>query len=225
MADLAARQRRTLSNADRARSRGRTRAAVRLYRRALEHAPTDARVHQKLAPLLAQRRAFDESWQSFQIVCDALVQKGFDDRAAGLLREAVTLLPRKPEAWERLAELETSLGRSVDAHLALMEGRRHFRRRRDRAEARRLLERAVRIDPNHPQSVLDLARLRKQTGDRAGAGHLLEQLIERHPGAAAAGRRALFWVRPGFRTMLGWLRPPGRPAVGEPLARARPTRP
>src|SRR5437879_6056391 len=55
----------TLAAAEKARSRGRVRKAVRCYLKVLEHDPADHVVRSKVAPLLARAGRWDESPQSF----------------------------------------------------------------------------------------------------------------------------------------------------------------
>src|SRR5439155_13870982 len=66
----------TLAAAEKARSRGRVRKAVRCYLKVLEHDPADHVVRSKLAPLLAKVGRWDEARQNF------------DKAAAGYLNDA-----------------------------------------------------------------------------------------------------------------------------------------
>ena len=214
-------QRKLLASADRARTKGRKRRAIRLYRRALESAPDSPDIHRKLAPLLARRGEATEAWNSFRVAYRALCVSGFDARAAGLLREAVALLPRTREAWEALGELEAALGRPIDARLALWDGSRHFKGRRRLADRRRLLELANRVDPHQTEVVLALARLRGKAGDARGGERLVEQLIVARPMSERAARRTLFALRPNLRSLWRWWRAP-RPGRGTRHAEATP---
>ena len=222
MSDIAAQRRTLLAKADKARTKGRARRAIKLYRRALEGTPRDADIHRKLAPLLARRRRYrDDAWKSFAIACDDLCTRGFDARAAGLLREAVSLLPRQREAWERLGQLEADLGRVADARLTLLEGRRHFRGRGRRSDARRLLELSHRLEPWQPDVVFELSRLRHRCGDPEGAARLVQEFACARPEHARTAQRALFVLRPTPATLWAWLRAPKERTAGRGLAGSR----
>lgn len=198
--------------ADRARAKGKSRRAVRLYRKLLVEQPENPVVHRRLAPLLARRRKRDDSWRSYVIACDSLADQGFDAKAAGLLREAVDLLPGNADAWRRLAEMEEGLGRQVDARNTLLEGRQNLRGSRRRAEAITLLKQAHRLDEDDPEVALDLARLLRLSRRRAKAQQILYRLAARVPARRRAARWALFLTAPSVRSFWAWLACPRPPA-------------
>ena len=202
--------------ADRARLKGRLRKAVRLYRSVLVHLPDEPSVHRKLAPLLARRSCPEDAWQSYQIACRSLTERGFDRHAGGLLREAVELLPRNVLAWQCLAEIEESLGRTADARGTLLEGRRHFRGRRRRTDAMALLSTAHRLDPDDLELGLDLARQLRRAGRAGRAQEVLYGLLQRVPNRQRALRRGLFLTTPTFHTFWVWMRSPRDRSIVDP---------
>jgi len=121
--------------------------AIGLYRKVLAANPGDTEALRKLAPLLAQNGEVQEALQSYRKVMDVMLQQGFDDRAIGLLRAAAGSLPREFELWRTLAALQVKRGKKADAVESLLEGRSHFRARRDRGIAIQLLDHAHKLDP------------------------------------------------------------------------------
>jgi tetratricopeptide (TPR) repeat protein len=198
---------RLLDQAAKARKRGRLKAAVEAYQRVLAVEPRNADIHRKVAPLLARRRQHDAAWHSYRTAAEELVRNGFDEQAIGVYREAAGLLPRRKEIWGALAELELRRGRKIDAVAALLEGRRHLRRRRDRADAIALLVAVRKIDPHHARAGVDLAGLLARTGSRARALRLLDELAARARGRDLRRVRGQqLWLAPGFGSAWRWVR-------------------
>lgn len=171
---------RLLSQAGRARGRGRSRKAIALYRQVLAHEPDNAELHRRIAPLLAVTRQGGEAWASYRTAVDGLTGRGFVEQAAGVLREACVKLHGTGEAqravWERLADLEIERGRPADARGALLEGSRRFRSRRDRPDAIRLLLRARKLAPTDFAVNFELAGLLARCGAKPHALRILGEL-------------------------------------------------
>ena len=214
--------RKLCARADRARLKGRVRRAIRLYQRALEAGPEDAVTRRKLAPLLARRRRLEESWRCYEAACDSLVERGFDAQAAGLLAEAVTLLPRNEAAWRRLALIQAELGRRADARNSLAKARRNFKGRSRRMGAIRLLRDAHALTPDDLEIAIDLARLLRRAGRRRAAAETLYPMLQRAPGAHKRVRLELLRCTPTFDALVAWLRAPSdTPGAGPGAGRAQ----
>src|SRR5688572_14224195 len=150
---------RVLAEVARARTNGKTKKALALLETVLEHEPSNADLHRRIAPMRAASQRMADAWASYRIAVASLVKAGFVDQAVGVLREAATNLGRERAVWEQLAEAEQQRGRPIDALEALMEGRARFRSRHDRPEAIRLLLRARKLAPGDFESNFDLAGL------------------------------------------------------------------
>lgn len=174
---------RLLAEAARARTKGKPKKVLALLETVLEHEPSNADLHRRIAPLRAGASRMADSWSSYRIAVASLVKAGFVDQAVGVLREAATNLGRERAVWEQLAEAEEQRGRPIDAHKALLEGRALFRSRRDRPEAIRLLLRARKLAPSHFEANFDLAGLLGSTGAREPASRILIELAARARGA------------------------------------------
>ena len=98
------------------------------------------------------------------------------EEAVGVLREASGLLPREPEVWSALADLEVERKRPIDAHKVLLAGRRQFRSRRDRSQAILLLLRARKLAPRDFATNFDLAGLLAAGGAPGRARRMLDEI-------------------------------------------------
>jgi tetratricopeptide (TPR) repeat protein len=198
---------RLLDQARRARKRGRLKKAVELYQQVLSAEPRNADLHRKVAPLLARTKKPDASLKSYRYAADELVRGGFVEQAIGVYREAVQNLPPQKELFIAISDLELERGRQPDAIGALLDGRKHFRRRRDRSEAILLLLRVRKIDRHHLGATLDLATLLARSGHRDHAIRLLDEQAVRRRGPTLRRIRARhFRIAPGLATGWRWLR-------------------
>ncbi|MEE8558343.1 MAG: tetratricopeptide repeat protein [Myxococcota bacterium] len=196
-----------LAAASKAHSRGKTKKALQLYLQVLGLEPENAELHRKVAPLLARRKRHQEAWESFRFAANSLVQDGFLEKAIAVYREALHFVPSQPAAWLAIANLHQQRERPADAIHALLEGRSHLRKRRDRPAAIHLLSSVREIDPHHFAACLDLARLYAQRGDRRGGMALLEGLLRRAHRAELRRIRALqVRIRPTPAALVRWLR-------------------
>lgn len=197
---------RILANAVKARRRGRRKKAIELYRRVLEREPNNADLHRRIAPMLAQTKQHEAAIKSFHLAAVGMIDQGFDDRAIGVYREAARHLPLNVHVWEAIAKLQLKLRRKHDAVKTLLEGRRHFRGRKQRPQAMRLLLGAREVNPNDYDVTLDLARLIGRS-DRAASTQLFERAASRCRGRKLRRvRGAHFRVTPTPRMALRWLR-------------------
>jgi tetratricopeptide (TPR) repeat protein len=200
-------RRKLLTQAAKARKSGKTKRAIEAYRRILEAEPHDIDVHRRVAPLLARSGQHQAAMDSFSEAMRGLIRGGFDSHALGVCREATRFYPGQVALWEATAQLRLKTANAQDAINALLEGRSHFRRRKQRAEAIRLLERAHEIDPENLAVSLDLSRLLVRAGERRKARAMLSQLATRLRGRALRKVRfAQFRNEPSGRTAWTLLR-------------------
>ena len=190
--------------AERARKKGRVRAAIACYRELLAVDREAPEVHAKLAPLLARRRQSYDAWLSFRAAAEGFMRAQDSDRALSVYYDAAHHLPRLTEVWQMIARLQCARGKADEARRVLREGRAQFRRRRHRAEAIHLLRVAHDVEPWNPETVLDLARLLWLTHQRAEALLLLEALAQHAVGVALRHTRALQF-RISLRPRHAWL--------------------
>ena len=194
------------ARAARGRSRRKRRKAVALYRRVLTAEPDNPDLLRKLAPLLAQTDEAADACASYRRAASEFVERGFVDRAVGVYRDAVRALPHEASMWKEMAALELQRGRSADAVAALLEGRRGFRKRRQREDALALLWAARKIDPEHYALNMDLASLLARCGAGGRGVALLEGLIRAHPDREARVRARHFRIAPSPGAAWRWMR-------------------
>jgi pilus assembly protein FimV len=165
-----------LRKAERFRSRGRVKRAIREYERVLAVDPEDIEVHTKVAQLYIRARRNDQAKASLNRVIEWNEKEGFVDKAIAMLRVAQELDRRDVTVYLRLAELY--LGKEVagDA-LRLLEGaRRAFRRKRFRKEAIAVEEKILSIAPDDFQAQVSFVRLLWRVGRKYEAEERLWQM-------------------------------------------------
>lgn len=198
---------RIIADARRAASRGATTKAIALYDRVREVEPRNPDVLRRVAVLRAKAGQREEAWRDCGAAAEGLVKLGFVDQAIGIYREFATHLPDHAAVWLALAGLELERKRAPDAVGVLVEGQRHLRKRRHRAEALSLLRRARQIDPNHFEANFALAGLLIRERALAPARRILEGLAP-HVRSRRDRRRLrgrLFWLSPTPLAGLRWL--------------------
>ncbi len=196
-----------LAQADRARSRGRLKKAIAIYRQALALAPGDLAIHARLAPLLARRGAKAEALECFSLAADGQLKAGFVDRAISLRRQAAETFPEQFPLWQELTRLYLLRERRADAVAALLSGGRRLLRSPDREAGIQVLRRALELDPLHVEVSLLLARLLARCGRTVEALPLLDALDSRVAGATLRrARRLAFRFSPTPRRLWRWVK-------------------
>jgi tetratricopeptide (TPR) repeat protein len=197
----------SLARASKALGRGRRKQAIAEYRRVLEQEPGNPIILAKLAVLLAETKQLAEAREKFSSAGERYEKQGFPEKALAVYVQATAYLPRQVELWETISGLNLARSRRADALAALLEGRRHFRRRRERPLAIRLLRQATRIEPWHFDASFDLARVLAKSGAAAEADRLFAGLCERNRDTELRRvRGAIFRRSPTPSAAWRWLR-------------------
>ena len=196
-----------LSQAARARARGRRKKAIALYCRVLDNEPDNDVLHKRVAQLLAQSRRIDDALEHYRKAADGLVRRGFKDHAIAVYRESLHFEPRVTWVWTRVATLEAECGYIGDAVETLRKGARCFRSRKERPQAIALLEQAHQIDPGSADAALDLAHLHAKERRHACAYAVLEEVVPYVRGRALRRVRARqLYLRPTPLSLGRWMR-------------------
>jgi tetratricopeptide (TPR) repeat protein len=197
---------RILDAAARARAKRQRVRAIELYRQVLAHEPQNAELHAKLAPLLAETGQPFDAWCSFKAVARSCLREGHPDQALAVYREATLFLPREPQAWQAVAQIQHKHGHGREAVETLLEGSRQFRTRWLRPQAIHLLRKARDVAPWEFEVVLELARLLAVSGQRHEARFLLEGLARRSEGERLRRVRAVqLRLAPGPAALWRWV--------------------
>jgi tetratricopeptide (TPR) repeat protein len=182
-----------LTEAHRARNKGRNRAAIRLYKRILIENPQNREVALRVAPMLAMAGEAFEAWQLYRrAALDYAREKQFGECLA-VYREACRFVPYEFDAWRLCAELQLKMNRPEGAFETLVDGRMHFGGPNSRAQAIALLSRARTIEPWDDDLLLDLAALYAKNDQPDVALELLGTLACRVSGGALRRVRFLQW--------------------------------
>lgn len=180
-----------LNEAHRARSRGRTRDAMRIYRRLLVEHPSNHEVALRVAPMLACAGERFEAWQLYRRAATDFARARRWQDCLGVYREACRFVPGEFDAWRLCAELQLKLDHADGAFETLVEGRMHFRRPEQQGEAIALLTRAREIEPWDDDVLLDLAGLYAANDQADLALEMLSTLACRVEGVRRRRVRAL----------------------------------
>ncbi len=196
-----------LTEAHRARNRGRDRRAIGLYKRVLLEDPHNPDVALRVAPMLARRGDGFEAWQLYRRSARDFAKAKRFNECLTVYREACRVIPYEFEAWRLCAELLLKMGQDDAAFQTLIDGRMHFRGPSGQAQSIALLSRARSIEPWDTHVVLDLARLYARSDLPDAALELLSCLAQRARGADLRKLRALQWrLTLSFRFAWLWLR-------------------
>ncbi len=207
-----AREYQLLTEAHRARNKGRARTAIRLYRRILIENPKNLEVAMRVAPMLAYSGEPFEAWQLYRRAAMEYARAKQYTECLSVYREACRFVPFEFEAWRLCAELQLKLKNADGAFETLIEGRMHFGQGQTRAQAIALLSRAREIEPWDDDLLLDLAELYAGNDQSDLALELLSTLACRVEGTMLRHVRALqFRLTLSIRFGLLWLRAHGRP--------------
>jgi tetratricopeptide (TPR) repeat protein len=204
-----------LTEAHRARNKGRDRAAIRLYRRILVENPRNLEVALRVAPMLAYAGESFEAWQLYRRVALEFVRAKKYTECLAVYRDACRFVPFEFEAWRLCAELQLKMKRPDGAFETLVDGRMNFGGPKSRAQSIALLTRAREIEPWDNHLLLDLASLYTANDQADLALELLSTLSCRVSGRMLRRVRFLqLRLTLSFRYVYLWLRTFGQGAQG-----------
>ena len=196
-----------LSAADQLRVKGKYAKAVEEYRKVLLLDANDADVLAKIAPLLVKLDKREEAMRDFRLAAGIYIKRGFVDRAIALYVQASAAFPKEAQLWETVGQLHQERGRKAEGIKALIAGAAHFKGKKGRPTALKLLRQALGYDELHIDASVGLARLLKADGEAGAARKLLDELAARIRGPA---RKRLLGARlrlfPGPGSLWRWLR-------------------
>ena len=166
----------SLRKAEKFRSRGRVKKAIREYERVLAVDPQDIEVHEKIAQLYVRAGRKDQAKASLKRVIAWYDRQGFVEKAIAMLRLTLTLDRRDLAAHLRLTDLYLGKDLAGDA-LGLLEGaRRTFRRKRCLREAITVEEKILSFAPDNFRAQVWLVRRLWKAGRKREAGERLWQM-------------------------------------------------
>lgn len=182
-------RREILREAERHRSRGRIRKAIRDYEKVLAIDPNDVEVHGKVAPLYIRTGRKDKAKASLRRVIVWYEKQGFVDKAIGMLRVALKIDRRDLGARLHLADLYVGKALTASALKLLERARRTFRGKRYLEEALAVEEKILTIAPDDFRAQVSRTRLLV----KAGRGREARELLLRMESQCARRGNRKYW--------------------------------
>jgi tetratricopeptide (TPR) repeat protein len=196
-----------LGAAGAARAKGKSKKAIILYMESLQNHPDDPEIQRKLAPLLVEQKQYNEAWKYFDAAAKTYLDKGHLDKCTSMYTQAVRQIPHKCEAWEAFADIKLKRGQKKEAFQTLSDGRKHFKGRKQRAEAVRLLRKTWDLAPWDYDISIDLAIQLLKLKKKDMALRLLVGLADRTKGEKLRIIRGkIFRNAPSFGSLWRWIR-------------------
>jgi tetratricopeptide (TPR) repeat protein len=161
---------------------GFTTKAIAIYKKVAKLAPEESRPLERLAELYVQQGVLSEARPLYLQLAEMQMKAGRQPQAALLLRKLLEAEPDNLRIQVRLAELHLSMGQQKEAIETFHGAMQKILEQGDHAEAIRLADRILQLDPAHQQTFLLKVRALTASGKAAEAGKLLETLPGRDDG-------------------------------------------
>jgi len=158
-----------LSTAERYRSRGRIRKAIREYEKILVFDPRDMHVHTRVGPLYIRLRRKDRAMASLRLVVDSYEKQGFTQKAIATARLALTVDRHDLGMHLHLADLHLGNAHTGNARIVLDAARKAFRGKKYRREALTVEEKVLSLVPDDFTAQVSTVRLLWKSGRRREA--------------------------------------------------------
>ncbi len=161
---------------------GFTTKAIAIYKKVAKLAPEESRPLERLAELYIQQGVLSEARPIYLQMAETHLKSGRQPQAAALLRKLLEAEPDNLRIQIRLAELYLSMGQQKEAIETLHAAMQRVLDRGDHAEAIRLGDRILQIDPGHQPTFLLKVRALSGAGRNEDAAKLLETLPNQDAG-------------------------------------------
>jgi tetratricopeptide (TPR) repeat protein len=167
-----------LSKAEKYRSQGRLRKAIREYEKILSVDRRDIDVHMKIAPLYIRVGRKEQAKDSLRQAVAWYEKKGFLEKAIATLRLALTVDRYNLSAYLHLAEIYLSKDHASDARNVLDAARKVFRGKKYLKEALAVEEKILSLFPDDFPTQVSLVRLLWKTGKKRETLERLRRMEE-----------------------------------------------
>jgi pilus assembly protein FimV len=161
---------------------GFTTKAIAIYKKVAKLAPEESRPLERLAELYVQQGVLSEARPIFLQLAEMNLKAGRQAEAAALFRKLLEAEPDNLRVQTRLAEMYLSMGQQKEAIETFYTALQKVQERGDHAEALRLAERILKLDPSHQGTFGIKVRALNATGKHAEAAKLMESLPDREEG-------------------------------------------
>jgi len=161
---------------------GFTTKAIAIYKKVAKLAPEESRPLERLAELYVQQGVLSEARPLFLQLAEMQMKAGRQPQAAQLLKKLLEAEPENLRVQLRLAELQLSMGQPKEAVETFHNAMQKVLESGDHAEAIRLADRILQLDPTHQPTFLLKVRALTLSGKAGDAAKLLETLPESNDG-------------------------------------------
>ena len=161
---------------------GFTTKAIAIYKKVAKLAPEESRPLERLAELYVQQGVLSEARPLYLQLAEMQLKAGRQPQAALLLRKLLEAEPENLRMQIRLAELHLSMGQQKESIEMFHGAMQKILEQGDHAEAIRLADRILQLDPAHQATFVLKVRALTASGKAAEAGKLLETLPDRDSG-------------------------------------------
>jgi len=161
---------------------GFTTKAIAIYKKVAKLAPEESRPLERLAELYVQQGVLSEARPIYLQLAEMQLKAGKQPQAAALLHKLLEAEPVNLRIQTRLAELHLQMGQQKEAIETFLGAVQKVVEHGDHAEAIRLADRILKVEPGHPQTLLLKVRALSAAGKGAEAAKLLESLPGRDDG-------------------------------------------
>ncbi len=161
---------------------GFTTKAIAIYKKVAKLAPEESRPLERLAELYVQQGVLSEARPLFLQLAEMQLKAGRQPQAALLLRKLLEAEPDNLRVQIRLAELHLSMGQQKEAIETFYGTMQRIFEQGDHAEALRLADRILQLDPKHQATFVLKVKVLTASGKGAEAGKILDTLPDRDEG-------------------------------------------
>jgi len=161
---------------------GFTTKAIAIYKKVAKLAPEESRPIERLAELYVQQGVLSEARPLYLQLAEMQMKAGRQPQAALLLRKLLEAEPDNLRVQIRLAELHLSMGQQKESIETFQGAMQKLLDQGDYAEAIRLADRVLQLDPSNQPTFQFKVRVYSAAGKIAEAGKLLETLPDREDG-------------------------------------------
>jgi pilus assembly protein FimV len=161
---------------------GFTTKAIAIYKKVAKLAPEESRPMERLAELYVQQGVLSEARPIYLQLAEAQLKAGRQPQAATLLRKLLEAEPDNLRVQTRLAELHLTMGQNKEALETFFTAMQRVLEQGDHAEAIRLADRILQLDPTHQATFLLKVRALSASGKNTEASNLLESLPDQDSG-------------------------------------------
>jgi tetratricopeptide (TPR) repeat protein len=157
--------------------------AIAIYKKIVKLVPGDTESLERLADLYVQQGVLSEARPIFLQLAELHLKENRSPKAVEVLRQLLEVEPENMRVRTRLAELYQALGQRKEAASVFLSSAYRMLDRGEFAEAQKIADRALQIDPGNARAAIVKGRALAAGGKAPEAIALLEALPDAESGA------------------------------------------